>query len=132
MSGSQAGRLTSALLGINPLGAHARFSASMDEHQVAPNTCYNSSPLSSGPHTAANANSTAPQVPPTLRPIFFGNYISEAGLSQPYLLGLPESRPSPYREPAGTVLTTTAIDSQAQVLHQQALGMQPLLIVYMG
>ncbi len=29
-----------------------------------------------------NANTLAPQVPPALRPMFFGNYNSEAGLSQ--------------------------------------------------
>ena len=29
-----------------------------------------------------NVNTTAPQVPPALRQTFFGNYSSEAGLSQ--------------------------------------------------
>ncbi len=47
------------------------------------------------------ANTSAPQVPPTLRPSFFGNYGSKIGLYQPNfhrettnLFGLPEARPS--------------------------------------
>ncbi len=57
-----------------------------------------------------NASTTAPQVPPTLHPIYFGNYSSKAGLSQPYfrrditnLFGLPEPRPSQRGEPIGTM-----------------------------
>ncbi len=76
-----------------------------------------------------NANTMAPQVPPALRPTFFGNYSSEAGLSQPYfrwevtnLFGLPKPRPSRLGEPAGTMPTTTAIDYQTPEFHQQALG----------
>ncbi len=34
-----------------PVGAHAHFSVSMDEHQLAPTNRYDSSPVSSGPHT---------------------------------------------------------------------------------
>ena len=74
-----------------------------------------------------NANTMAPQVPPSLRPMYSGNYSSEAGLSQPYfrrditnLFGLPEPRLSQRGEPTGTLPTTTARDYQVPVLHQQA------------
>ncbi len=76
----------------------------------------------------------APQVPPALQPIYFGNYSSEAGLSQPYfrreitnLLGLPEVRPFQRGELIGTMPTTTACDCQAPVLHQRAPGNPSLL-----
>ncbi len=86
----------------------------------------------SGIHT--NASTMAPQVPPALRPMYFGNYASEAGLSQPYfrrditnLFGLPEPRHSQRGEPIGTTPTTTVHDCQAPVLHQQAPGNPSLL-----
>ncbi len=79
----------------------------------------------SGIHT--NASTMEPQLPPALRPIYFCNYSSEAGLSQPYfrrditnLFGLPEPRPSQRGEPIGTTPTTMVCDCQAPVLHQQA------------
>ncbi len=82
-----------------------------------------------------NASTMAPQVPPALWPIYFGNYGSEAGLSQPYfrrditnLFGLPEPWPSQRGEPIGTMPTTTAHDCQASVLQQQAPG-DPCLMV---
>ncbi len=81
-----------------------------------------------------NASTMAPQVPPALRLIYFGNYSSEAELSQPYfrrditnLFGLPEPRPSQRGEPIGTMATTMARDCQASVLHQQAPGNPSLL-----
>ncbi len=59
--------------------------------------------------------------------MYFGNYNSEAGLSQPYfrqeitnLFGLPEPRPCHHGEPIGTMPTATARDCQAPVLHQQS------------
>ena len=70
-----------------------------------------------------NSNTLAPQVPPTLRPTFSGNYSSEAGLSQRYfrreitkLFGCP----CRHGDPAGTRPTATASDYKALVLHQQA------------
>ena len=70
------------------------------------------------------ASTMAPQVPPALRTIYFGNYSSEARLSQPYfrrditnLFGLPEPRPSQRGEPIGTTPTATARDCQTYVLH---------------
>ncbi len=86
----------------------------------------------SGIHT--NASTTEPQVPPALQPTYFGNYSSEAELSQPYfrrditnLFGLPEPRLSQRGEPIGTLPTTMARDYQAPVLHQQAPGNPSLL-----
>ncbi len=76
----------------------------------------------------------APQVPSALRPTFFGNYSSKAGLSQPYfrreitnLFGLPKPRPSRHGDPTGTMPTAAASDYQAPVLHQQAPGSVTLL-----
>ncbi len=81
-----------------------------------------------------NANTMAPLVPPTLRPLYAGNYSSEAGLSQPYfrrditnLFGLPEPRLSQRREPNGTLPITTAREYQASVLHPEAPGNPSLL-----
>ncbi len=89
-------------------------------------------------HTASgiqtNASTTAPQVPPALRPMYFGNYSSEAGLSQPYfrrditnLFGLPEPRPSQHGESIGTMPVATANDYQTPVLQQQTPGDPSLL-----
>ncbi len=81
-----------------------------------------------------NANTIAPQVPPSLWSMYAGNYSSEAGLSQPYfrrditnLFGLPAPRLSQRREPNGTLPTTTVRDYQAPVLHQDAPGDPSLL-----
>ncbi len=79
----------------------------------------------SGIHT--NVSTMAPHVPPALWPIYFGNYSSEAGLSQPYfrrditnLFGLPEPRLSQRTKPIRTMPTTMARDCQAPVLQRQA------------
>ncbi len=100
---------------------------------LEPTTC-----LVSTMHAASgiqtNASTMAPEVPPALRPMYFGNYSSEAGLSQPYfrreitnLFGLPEPRPSQCGKPIGTMPTAMARDCQAPVLHQQAPGNPSLL-----
>ncbi len=74
-----------------------------------------------------NASTMAPQVPPAIRPTFFGNYSPEAGVCQPNFrreitnhFGLPEPRPSRHGEPTRTVPTAMASDYQTSVLHQQA------------
>ena len=52
--GCQSGRLASTLTSTHQLGAHARLSTKTNEHQIAPATRYNSSPISSGLHTSDN------------------------------------------------------------------------------